>query len=125
MNNNRTFVLLCWIPIIALSVIPALGNAQSNVNSLWLNTTINPNVVANAGDINNDGFDDLVGGNSGFKQPGAVYLISGLDGSLLRTIIGDQPRLGLGHSVDGIGDINGDSVPDIVTGAIAKQHQLQ
>lgn len=77
--------------------------------------------VAGAGDVNNDGYDDLIVGatyaNNTDDQAGRIYVYSGLDGSLLWTHDGHGPFNYLGSAVGLIGDVNGDGSPDLVAGA--------
>ena len=48
---------------------------------------------------------------------GSVYLYSGVDGAVLWQLDGDSAYDGLGTSVAGTGDINGDGIPDVIIGA--------
>ena len=88
--------------------------------------------VASAGDVNGDGFDDVVvSSRTAYSNAGAGYVIYGkasgfaasiglasLDGSngfgLHGAAAGDQT----GYSVGSAGDINGDGLADLMTGAI-------
>jgi hypothetical protein len=81
--------------------------------------------VASAGDVNNDGFDDIIlGARSNDKrgiQSGRVYLFYGpLDGSLAATdadaIISGAAFDELGRAVAPAGDLNGDGFDDILLG---------
>ncbi len=74
--------------------------------------------VAAAGDVDNDGFGDVVVGAPGNdERPGAAYVYSGKTGALLLTFTGGQPGERFGHAVSGLGDVNGDGSSDIVVGA--------
>ncbi len=77
--------------------------------------------VAGAGDINGDGIRDLIVGAPGNDDAGAsagqARVFSGADGTPLVNIDGLAPYDGLGRSVAGIGDVNGDGFADLVTGA--------
>ena len=73
---------------------------------------------ADVGDVNRDGFDDLVIGACQYagaaQSGGKVYLYSGKDGSLLRAITGRVPGETLGFDATGAGDVDGDGVIDLL-----------
>ena len=73
---------------------------------------------ADVGDVNRDGFADLLVGAWQFSgaapSGGKVYLYSGKDGALLRTITGRVPGETFGFDATGIGDVNGDGVVDFL-----------
>ncbi len=77
--------------------------------------------VAGAGDVNNDGFGDIIVGaqlnDAGGTNAGRAYVYSGLDGSLIWTFTGEAAGDTLGHSVSGAGDVNGDGFDDLIVGA--------
>jgi hypothetical protein len=74
--------------------------------------------VDNAGDMDADGVPDIVVGSvSTFLC--AVKVVSGADGSQLRTFKGESFGDWFGRSVAGIGDVDGDSVPDLLIGTRA------
>lgn len=89
------------------------------------------NSVSSAGDINGDGYDDLVIGAHHTSPAGATYVVFGkpdsfealvtvstLDGANGFKIIGiDQSDLS-GISVSSAGDVNGDGIDDIIIGAL-------
>ena len=77
--------------------------------------------VSGAGDVNDDGFDDLIVGspsddNNG-SGSGSARVFSGIDGSVLYTFFGDSNSNQFGRSVSGVGDVNGDGVDDLIVGA--------
>lgn len=80
--------------------------------------------VAGAGDVNGDGYSDIIIGapihDGGAGQTGAAYLYYG--GSSINTVY-DKKYLGnaaydqFGFSVAGAGDVNGDGYSDVISGA--------
>ncbi|NML22937.1 T9SS type A sorting domain-containing protein [Pseudoflavitalea sp. G-6-1-2] len=87
--------------------------------------------VASGGDINGDGFSDIIAGasrydNSGLTDRGAIYVWYGATGGLSSTtaviIQGVQAGAQLGHSVSSAGDVNGDGYSDVIAGAPAASY---
>ncbi len=77
--------------------------------------------VAAAGDVDNDGFVDVVAGAIGdddtASNAGMVRVRSGADGSSLRTWYGGAQDDAFGAAVAGGGDVDGDGRDDVVVGA--------
>ncbi|NQU49630.1 MAG: FG-GAP repeat protein [Planctomycetes bacterium] len=78
--------------------------------------------VSDAGDVNADGFDDVIIGaysayNNNLANSGAAYVYSGKDGSLLHQFNGAAKYDQLGFSVSGAGDVNGDGFDYLLVGA--------
>ena len=90
--------------------------------------------VANAGDVNGDGIDDLIvgarNGDDGGQNAGEAYIVYGQDGAGTDVdltnlteaqgfiIIGASNAGQLGYNVSTAGDVNGDGIDDLVVGAL-------
>jgi alpha-tubulin suppressor-like RCC1 family protein len=81
--------------------------------------------VASAGDVNGDGYDDVVVGayqqDDGETDEGRAYLYlgsaAGLSATAAWTAEGDQASAYFGQAVASAGDVNGDGYDDVVIGA--------
>jgi hypothetical protein len=74
--------------------------------------------AASAGDVNNDGYDDVIVGAWNYDQAFVYYgSSSGLKGNYdWIADLGADPREAFGWSVSTAGDVNGDSYDDIIVG---------
>ena len=72
--------------------------------------------VSDAGDIDRDGFDDVIIGAPG-AGAGTATVISGRTQAALYTFTGTQSGSRFGASVASAGDINNDGNPDVIVGA--------
>ncbi|KAA3611546.1 MAG: hypothetical protein DWQ01_05500 [Planctomycetota bacterium] len=80
------------------------------------------NAVDCVGDLNGNGFDDVIVGiylaePNGRTGAGGAYVVDGQSGALLFRVIGETKWEKLGWSVAGVGDVNGDGIPDFAAGA--------
>ncbi len=81
--------------------------------------------VSDAGDVDGDGYDDVLVGAYGYEraasEEGRIYLYRGTDGGLTPqptwSADGGQAYANLGWSVSGAGDLNGDGYDDLAAGA--------
>ena len=77
--------------------------------------------VAGAGDIDRDGFADLLVGAQlddwSFPSAGRAWLLSGANGGVIRTHDGGAPSAFFGSSLAGLPDVDGDGQPDYAVGA--------
>jgi len=78
---------------------------------------------AGAGDVNGDGFEDVIVGaysnDAGGVDAGLVYVFSGLDGDTLFVVTGEKAGDWLGVCVSSAGDVNCDGCDDFI---ISAQH---
>ena len=82
--------------------------------------------LAPAGDVNGDGFSDIIVGASLFDNPqtdeGAIFIFEGAAGGINTTpaiqIESDQAGAHLGNAVSSAGDVNGDGYSDVIAGAL-------
>lgn len=111
--------------LLALLVASGPGRAQAELYELGLSAANNDDFgysVGDAGDVNGDGFLDVIVGSpfadtTNGTSSGKVEVFSGRDGSLIFSIAGENPSDAFGWSVDGIGDITGDGLSDIIVSA--------
>ncbi|MHC4515017.1 MAG: hypothetical protein ACYTGW_10695 [Planctomycetota bacterium] len=75
--------------------------------------------VSGAGDVNKDGFADLIVGAPGDNNNGSARVFSGKDGTILYTFNGDSANDMFGTSVSGAVDVNNDGFADLIVGAYA------
>ncbi|MFC1572242.1 FG-GAP-like repeat-containing protein [Candidatus Eisenbacteria bacterium] len=102
-----------------LEPTPAWSDESNQVSSVYGVS------VGTAGDIDGDGYDDVLVGASiydnGQTNEGRVYLYSGGPSglSVAPTWIGepDVDNAGFGYSVSTAGDVNADGYPDVIIGA--------
>ncbi len=78
--------------------------------------------VSGAGDVNGDGYDDVIVGAEGYSSgAGRVYVFVGSVGGVLSTasttLAGRATDVAFGASVSGAGDVNGDGFDDVIVGA--------
>ena len=81
--------------------------------------------VASAGDVNGDGYSDIVVGYPGYSngelQEGGAFIYhgsaSGINTTVAAIVEGNQASDGFGQTVASAGDVNGDGYSDIIIGA--------
>lgn len=81
--------------------------------------------VSSAGDVNGDGFDDVIVGakfyDSGAANRGAAFVYLGSADGIIPTVhwqaLGTAANAEFGYSVDGAGDTNNDGYDDVIVGS--------
>jgi hypothetical protein len=107
---------------------PGYARVYSGIDGTTLHTFVGAGVtskfghaVAGVGDIDQDGYDDIIVGapedNTSGPAAGLARVFSGQSGAVLHTILGAYGGDNCGSSVAGIGDVNGDSIPDFAVGS--------
>ena len=81
--------------------------------------------IVNAGDLSQDGVDDIAIGMphhavNGKPGTGSVYVLSGTDGRILHRIDGSEPGGGFGKSILGNIDMDQDGQTDLVVSSVKK-----
>lgn len=91
----------------------------------WTVTLTSATAIASAGDVNGDGFEDVIVGDSAYSNgetaEGAAFVYLGsASGPAMTpswTVESNQESAWLGNSVAGAGDVNGDGYGDVIVGA--------
>ena len=76
--------------------------------------------VSDAGDINSDGYDDVIVGAYNYLGRGKAYIYYGgmnVDNTADVTMLGEELPGAFGCSVSGAGDVNGDGYDDVIVGS--------
>jgi len=118
MNRKSCFNIFCMSLCFFLTAIVFTLDLQGQSISYEAEYTFQGafSAIASAGDVNNDGFDDMITGAPNDGTNGQVRLFSGATGSVLRSITPLFFGASFGSSVGSIGDVNRDGVPDFAVG---------
>ncbi|MFH0944145.1 MAG: integrin alpha [Planctomycetota bacterium] len=112
--------------VLTCLVLWSLAGSSSAQQELWRVEGLAENeqlgmAVDTAGDLNGDGFADVIIGSpldaTNGVGAGKVTVVSGLDGSVLLSGLGGAPGAYAGAAVGTAGDLNNDGHADIIIGA--------
>lgn len=111
-DTGRAFIFYGGVSMNNIADINLKGEASGNYFGQF---------VGYAGDINGDGYSDVIAGAPGFSSAaGKVYLyMYGMTGTLIPdlTMSGEGNFSNLGFSVSSAGDVNRDGFSDVIVGA--------
>jgi hypothetical protein len=112
-----------FAPLILVGLIAGAAMGQVPVHTFQGDATLHEfaRAVGGAGDVNGDGWDDVVVGIPDTDDPlatGSAVIYSGRDGSVIREVFGVDPGDGFGTAVDGLGDLDGDGKSEILVGSL-------
>ena len=121
-NEGRAVV--CLGSATGLSAVPSWAAEGEQVGALFGFS------VASAGDVNGDGYGDVVVGAYQYDglatNAGRAFVYHGSPSGLSAlpdwTAESDQPFANFGYSVASAGDVNGDGFADVIVGAISEAH---
>jgi hypothetical protein len=102
-------------------VVRVYSGLDGSILQSWSGTVTTGSIglaASSAGDVNADGYPDIISGcetdSTGAFRAGIVHVFSGFDGSILYRIVGTATQQFLGSDVDGAGDVNGDGYDDFI-----------
>jgi VCBS repeat protein len=124
LRPRTTRALRAWLPLFLTGAFLLAGHAHATSPTRFLTLTGGDAAdvfgwsVAGVGDVNGDGYGDLIVGAPGI---GRAYLhYGGPEAAPVADVVFHGPGggpLGFGYSVSSAGDFNGDGYPDIIVGA--------
>ncbi len=113
-DNGQTSEGRAWLFLgSAIGALSVAWTAEPNVANALLGTS-----VSGAGDVDGDGYDDVVVGAPGYGPGGSAWIYrgsaTGLEASPAWALEGSVMAEGMGYGVSGGGDANGDGYGDVL-----------
>lgn len=128
-ENYHQTGLVYVVTTVSAGTVP-LSLAQALITNETKDEGASP---ASAGDVNGDGYEDILigatGSDAGGESAGAVYLLHGpVSGSAslsnaAAVLVGENANEYAGATVSSAGDVNGDGFADVLVGTRAEQGQ--
>lgn len=117
-RNPKLYLILFGLALVSS---PGQGYSQCPTTTIYSGEMAGDNFgvsVKSAGDVDNDGADDIIVGAIGVNSgAGRVYVFSGATGDTLHIFDGEGPGDHFGVSVSGAGDVDNDGHADLIVGA--------
>ena len=140
LNNDGVDELLVSAPTDVVSGFNGAGRAfvfnGATLQFIYALESPNPEesgvfgaAIDNIGDVDDDGAADIAVSafreDAGGNDAGRVYVFSGADGTPLFDVFSPNPQANgwFGRSVTGVGDVDGDGLPDIAVAAANENNQ--
>ena len=121
MNAERQRTILMAVAVIALAAFDCRAQIVENATILYSvggrAGEFYGDSVDSTGDLSGDGIGDLIAGAPFGSAGGRATVLSGRDGALLFELRAAGAGQQFGWEVAGIGDVSGDSVPDVLVAA--------
>ncbi|MFZ1321329.1 MAG: FG-GAP-like repeat-containing protein [Ignavibacteria bacterium] len=110
-NSGRAYVFFGGVSMNNTADVTMTGEAIANFFG---------NSVSSVGDVNGDGYSDVIAGAQLYSSIGRAYIFFGgnsMDGVADIIMTGESTNSSFGYSVSSTGDVNGDGYPDFTVGA--------
>jgi hypothetical protein len=114
-NRGAAYIFYGGAVMNNVADVTPVPNTNININDFFGGS------VSSAGDVNGDGYSDVIVGRRGSSSnTGDAFIYYGADsmnGSSDKRLIGEAPNNYFGSSVSSSGDVNGDGYSDVIVGA--------